>query len=321
VGPDGIHARTVACALREVGDGLPGMVTALAGELDAPPGALHAITMTGELSQRFASKAQGVDFILSAMETALPGQLLHVYTTREAFVTPAEARARPLEAAASNWVASAALLARTWPEALVVDMGSTTTDVVPVTRGRVAATGRTDPMRLATGELVYTGMVRTPAEALARAVPWGGVATPTAPDGFALVADAHLWLGTLQPEDCTAPMADGGDPTRAGAGHRLARLICADRTMVSDEDLTAIAGAIAAAQAELVEGAIRRVCGRHRAIRTALVLGLGEAVAQGAARAAGLDTVRLSEAWSREASLAGPAVAVARLLVEAQVPA
>jgi probable H4MPT-linked C1 transfer pathway protein len=321
VGPAGVRALTRPLALLHEAERLASMVTGIAEELDAPVGTRHGITMTGELSQRFDTKAEGVHYILSALEAALPAASLHVFTTGARFVTPTEARKLPLQVAASNWVATAALLARTWPDALVLDMGSTTTDIVPLVAGAIAATGRTDPERLACGELVYTGALRTPADALAPTVPWGGRATRTAPDGFALVADAHVWLGTLDTPDCTTPMADGGAATRERAGHRLARLICADRTMVSDSDLTAIAEAIADAQVNQVEGAIRQVIARHPALRRAVVLGVGERIVERAATVAGLEVTRLSSAWGADASAAAPAVSVAELVRDAALGA
>ena len=55
------------------------------------------------------------------------------------------------------------------PDALLIDVGSTTADVVPIVAGRVAATGRNDLERLQAGELVYTGVLRTNLAAIARA--------------------------------------------------------------------------------------------------------------------------------------------------------
>jgi uncharacterized hydantoinase/oxoprolinase family protein len=112
-------------------------------------------------------------------------------------------------------------------------------------------------------------------------------------------------------------MADGGPATRERAGHRLARLICADRTMVSDADLTAIAEAIVEAQVKQVEGAIRQVTARHSGLRLAVVLGMGERIVERAATAAGLEVTRLSRAWGRDASAAAPAVSVAELVRDA----
>ena len=67
----------------------------------------HAITMTAELSQMFRTKREGVRFVLDAVEAAFPASSLHVYTVDGAFLSPDEARARPLSVAAANWAAKA----------------------------------------------------------------------------------------------------------------------------------------------------------------------------------------------------------------------
>ena len=54
-----------------------------------------------------------------------------------------------------------ALVAKLAGDALFVDMGSTTTDIIPIEDGAVANEGYTDAERLLTGELVYTGFTRT----------------------------------------------------------------------------------------------------------------------------------------------------------------
>ena len=110
--------------------------------------------MTAELSQAFRTKREGVGAVLDAVARAFPSDPVHVYLVDGRFVGPAEARARPLEAGASNWVATATLVARLAPDAILVDIGTTSTDVIPIAGGRVAARGRTDPARLSTGELV-----------------------------------------------------------------------------------------------------------------------------------------------------------------------
>lgn len=63
--------------------------------------------------------------------------------------------------ASANWHATAALVAKLAGEALFVDMGSTTTDLIPVSGGAVASHGYSDAERLLSGELVYTGFSRT----------------------------------------------------------------------------------------------------------------------------------------------------------------
>ena len=161
----------------------------------------HALTMTAELSQIFRTKREGVRFVLHAVESAFPSASIHVYTVDGHFLTPADARERPLSVAAANWAATAHAVADHHPNALLVDIGTTTTDLVPIVDGKVVAVGKTDPARLMSGELVYTGALRTPAEAIASYVPLGDALAGVSAEGFALAGDVHVWRGDLAPAD------------------------------------------------------------------------------------------------------------------------
>ena len=155
----------------------------LATESGASTGDVHAVTMTAELSQMFRTKREGVSFVLDSIEAAFPGADIAVYAVDGRFLSPAEARAEPLAAAAANWAATARLASRHLSDALLVDIGTTSTDIIPIVGGDVAATGWTDPDRLASGELVYTGAVRTPVEAIAPHVPYGDGEADCPPKG------------------------------------------------------------------------------------------------------------------------------------------
>src|SRR5262249_62381051 len=101
------------------------------------PGSV-AVTMPAELSDVFRTKREGVSFVLDAIEAVSPAPV-RVFTTAGDFVDGVTARARPIDAAASNWVATAMLVGQFVPDALLVDIGSTTTDVIPVVGGPLAA--------------------------------------------------------------------------------------------------------------------------------------------------------------------------------------
>ena len=294
---------------------LPSVLLALAGELGREDGWPHAITMTAELSQAFRTKREGVTCVLGALARAFPDDPRHVYTVDGRFVTPGVAEADPLAVGASNWTATATFVGRFVPDAILIDIGTTSTDIIPLEDGRVVARGRTDPARLLSRELVYTGAVRTPAEALVREVPlWDGTAAVSA-EGFATVGDAHVWLGRLAPSDYSAPTADGRPATRELAGERLARVVCGDREMLDARAIDAIALAIVEAQIELVADAVRRVRASSPAARTAVVTGLGDFIAAEAARRAGLEVIELRERLGAAARTA-PAAAVAWLLAD-----
>jgi (4-(4-[2-(gamma-L-glutamylamino)ethyl]phenoxymethyl)furan-2-yl)methanamine synthase len=273
----------------------------------------HAVTMTGELSQAFRTKAEGVGFILDALEAAFAPDRLHVYTVVGGFVSPQEARRRPLDIAASNWVATANWTARLIPTCILIDTGTTTTDLIPIVGGKIVAEGRNDPERLLCGELVYTGVLRTPVEVVSRRVPlWGGSAGLSA-EGFALMGDAYLWLGRLETGDYTCPTPDGRPSTRDFAGERLARVVCADRDLLEDAAIDGIAAALAGAQLQTIVEALEAIRRRQPTIDTAVVTGLGGFLAAEAARTAGLTAIRLQDKLDGAAQTA-PAIAVACLL-------
>ena len=289
------------------------MLLSVAQQLGATPNDFHGVTMTAELSQAFRTKREGVGFVLDALEAAFPPDRLHVYTVDGRFVSPGEARAAPITVAASNWTATANWVAQSVPTCILVDIGTTSTDLIPIVAGRSAAQGHTDPERLLTGELVYTGALRTPAEAVARRVPlWNGEAALSA-EGFALIGDAHLWLGRLSPGDYTCPTPDGRPVTREFAGERLARVVCADRDMLDDPAIDAIAAALARAQVHTIAEPLRHLCRSRPEITTAVVTGLGDFIAAEAAKAAGLQVVSLSQRVG-DAARTAPATAVAWLL-------
>jgi (4-(4-[2-(gamma-L-glutamylamino)ethyl]phenoxymethyl)furan-2-yl)methanamine synthase len=247
-----------------------------------------AMTTTAELVDVFASKREGMLYVLDATSEALPDRELRVMTTDGVLVGLAEARAAPLRCAAANWVATALLLARSLPDAILVDCGGTTTDVIPIASGEVAARGRTDVERLLQGELVYTGALRTNIAAVLSHVPVGGEPCPVSSELFAITADAHLLLGNLSPEQCTCTFPDDRGVSPPEVRSRLARVVCADPEQLGDGDLEAIAGAVEEAQVASIADALGRVAGRLSSGVPVLAVGVGAFLACAAAERCGL---------------------------------
>lgn len=222
------------------------------------------VTMTGELADCFPSKAAGVRHILASVCEATGGLPVCVYLVDGRLVGPELAAAQPMLAAASNWHALARWAGRYVPAgaALLLDIGSTTCDLIPLVEGQPAATGKTDTQRLLASELVYTGIERSPVCAVVRHVPYRDQICAVAQELFATMRDAYLVLGDLpeQPDDLQT--ADGRPATRTAAVARLARMICADETEFGEQDAVAAAAAAAEAQAELVCDALGRMMRR-----------------------------------------------------------
>ena len=204
------------------------------------------------------------------------------------------------------------------PDAIFLDAGSTTTDVIPIVSGRVAAQGKTDPARLRSGELVYTGVLRTPVCAIVRYLPLRGRRCRVAAEHFAIAADAHRWLDTIGDADYGCDTPDRRGRSRPESGARLARMICADLEMLSTAEVTAIAVQIEKMQVRQIAVAIRQVMRRLGAAcpERAVLAGQGAFLARAAARQNGLATVELADELGGDAARAVPAAAVAHLLAE-----
>lgn len=281
-------------------------------------GRVMAMTMTAELADCFATKSEGVRTIIDAFGKAFPEAELFVYGVDGVFRSPAAAGTVPHLIAAANWMAGATMVGRSTSDAIFIDVGSTTTDIIPIIGGRVAARGRTDSERLTAGELVYTGALRTPICAIVRTLPLDGRQCRVAAEYFAIAADAHLWLGDIQEHDYTCETADGRGRSRAEAGARLARMVCADMEMLRPEDVTAIAGHVASTQVAQIAAAIRQVQRSLQVpLRVAILAGRGQFLARCAAVRTRLAARELLEVLPyADVGIAAPAAAVAYLLAE-----
>jgi probable H4MPT-linked C1 transfer pathway protein len=266
-------ARLQPFALWKHPQGLP---EALQGLLrDMPDADTLAVTMTGELCDCFETKRQGVHCILDAVEAVAGKRQVRVWRTDGKLTDVAAARAAPLKTAAANWLALTTYVGRFASEgpALLIDIGSTTTDMVPLSGGRPVPQGRTDPERLRRHELVYVGVGRTP---LCAILGVGGAA-----EFFATTLDVFLLLGSV-PEDANERgTADGRPATRAAAHARLARMLCADVETCNPADTKKLADRVLLKLVHHLTFAVEHVAGRLPAPpRTVVLAGSGEHLAE-----------------------------------------
>jgi probable H4MPT-linked C1 transfer pathway protein len=306
-------ARTRPFPLWQNPAALPDVLTVLVQSL--PPADLLAVTMTGELCDCFESKRQGVAAILDAVQRAAGELPVLVWCTDGCFREPTQASAVPLLAAAANWLALATFAGRFAPggPALLLDVGSTTTDIVPLLDGQPVPEGRSDPERLRSRELVYTGVRRTPVCAL--------LGHNGAGELFATMLDVYLLLGDLAEEPQRLDTADGRPATRAAAHARLARMVCADLETSSEQERLALARRVANRQQDVVASGIASVIPLLPGPPETVVLaGSGaflaerawQVVAESACR-----LIRLNAVLGVEISQAACAYAVALLAAEA----
>ena len=243
-------------------DGLPAALAALVAQF--PDADELAVTMTGELCDCFETKRDGVNAIIKAVRGASAARPIRVWSTDGVFLNSEEAKANHMKVAAANWHALATYAGSYVPEgrAILVDVGSTTTDIIPILDGIPVPQGKTDYDRLFSRELVYTGVRRTPVCAI---MSW-----LVASELFATTRDVYLTLGMIpeDPNDCDT--ADGRPATRMNAHARLARMYCADAEMVPEENIRILAEGIRDQQVNRLRGCIDGVENRLKAMPSSL---------------------------------------------------
>jgi len=330
------ESRTVPFAIWKHPEQLPQILRDLQIPQGTPPD-LVALTMTAELADCFLTRAEGVEFIIRSVTEVFSGIPVRVWLTSGEFAEPDDAIELPELVAAANWHALATWAGRAVPAgpALMIDVGSTTTDIIPLIDGVPMPAGLTDLQRLMTSELVYTGVRRTPVCAIVHAVPLDiprgssiGPLVPVAAELFATSLDVHLLNGDIQEDSSDEETADGRPALRSASLNRLAHQVCCDSTDLSEAQIQGIAAYVADRQIHQIAEAIRKqlvavrqhVSGARSHTVQILISGSGGWLAEKAVVSLNDDGIAsvtdLSVMYVRNVSACAPAFAAARLASE-----
>ncbi|WP_298830833.1 hydantoinase/oxoprolinase family protein [uncultured Piscinibacter sp.] len=288
----------------------------------------HAVTMTGEMVDLFAHREDGVQRIAALLDRALPAP--RFFAGDASWPAAHEAAALWESIASANWLATARHAARAMParEGLLVDIGSTTTDLIALRRGHVVTASRSDAQRLQTGELVYHGVVRTPLCALARRIAWKGALLNVMNEFFASTADVYRLTGELDPAHDQHPSADNAPKDERHSRARLARMVGLDERDGSAAQWLDFARAWREAQLAELRSQVERVAALHDLAADATVVAAGcgaflvpELLRPGWSTAAyGREVARVAPGASVDLAgwvqVGAPAVAVASLFAE-----
>lgn len=221
---------------------------------------MHVVTTTGELADIFPDRKQGVISLVDRIASTLPHCELRVYAGASGFITPDQAAEYYLQVASANWHATAQFIAQHYDSGVLIDIGSSTTDIVAFLRGRLCNRGRTDQQRLQYDELVYSGVVRTPLMAIVDKLPFAGEWQSLAAEHFATTADIYRLTGELDDTSDMMEPADGGGKTKLDSARRLARMLGADlEPTESNAKWTDLARYISEQQLQLISRALHRV--------------------------------------------------------------
>lgn len=259
------------------------------------------VSMTAELSDGYVSKKEGVNDISQKIMDVFPNKKVY-FVTFDGLKSYAELQKNLLSAAAANWIGTSEIIKYIEKDCIFMDIGSTTIDIIPIKNKKEIASGHSDLERLSTGELIYTGMLRTNPASIVHTVPIHDKKTRVSSELFTITADIHRILGNIHEDDYTCTTPDGNDKDITSCKRRLSRLVCADLDTLEDEEIIKLAKYIEKKQIEQIHSGLMEVVDRTQ-IRTVLVTSIGSAyLCEKAAEMLKLDVISMDEFMSKKAT-------------------
>ena len=264
-----------------------------------------------ELVDAFETKAQGVLDIATTCEKLFDCPVAYIGTDK--VLSLAELIANPIEVAAANWIATSHIVAEIEKDCIFVDTGSTTTDIIPIKDGKECAKGRTDFERSSTGELVYTGTLRTNLTSFVDSIPLNGETYRVASELFAITADVYV-LDLIKDEDYVCATCDGAGKSKEESARRISRVVCADLDILSMDDIKEMADYIHKEQVKQIAAGLKEVSDRE-GLDKVIVTGLGKDIlCAEAAKLLGLDVKSMGDFYSDDECTVAPAIGTAIMM-------
>lgn len=277
------------------------------GEIDAV-----GISMTAELVDAYDTKKEGVLDVVKKCEDTFDCPTAYVGV--DGMLSKEEIEKTPLKAAAANWIATAQIATLISDNCIFIDTGSTTTDIIPVKDGMECAIGKSDFDRSATGELVYTGTLRTNLASFLDKVELNGKEYRVASEMFAQTADVYTVLELIKPEDYVCDTFDGEGKSKIDCAKRIARVVCADLEMLTMDDIVDMSEFIHKKQIEQIADGLKQVVETQN-LDLIVTTGLGKDILdRPAAELLGLEVKSMGDILTDEECVVAPAVGTAVMM-------
>lgn len=270
------------------------------------------ISMTAELVDAYDTKKDGVLDVVEKCENTFSCPIAYVGV--DGMLSREEIEKTPLKAAAANWVATAQIATLISDNCIFIDTGSTTTDIIPIKNSKPCSIGKTDFDRSATGELVYTGTLRTNLASFLDKVELKGNEYRVASELFAQTADVYTVLDLISENDYVCDTFDGEGKSKTDCARRIARIVCADLEMLSEEDIVEMCKFIHKKQVEQIVDGLKQVCDVQN-LDLIVTTGLGKDILdRKAAELLNLNVKSMGDILTDEECVVAPAVGTAVMM-------
>ena len=270
------------------------------------------ISMTAELVDAYDTKKEGVLDVVNKCEDTFNCPI--AYVGIDGMMNKEEIIKNPLKAAAANWIATAQIATLFSDNCIFIDTGSTTTDIIPIKNGKECAIGKSDFDRSATGELVYTGTLRTNLASFLDTVKLNDKSYRVASELFAQTADVYMILDLITEDDYVCDTFDGEGKSKIDCARRIARVVCADLEILSMEDIVEMSKYIHQKQIEQIAEGLKQVVETQN-LDLIITTGLGKDILdKPAAELLNLNVKSMDEVLTDEECVVAPAVGTAIMM-------
>jgi len=242
---------------------------------------------TAEMVDAFSSRREGVRFLVQKCSRLFSQPR---FMDRDRKLLLEDEISEPLKLAGANYVASLHFMEEHLGRGILLDIGSTTTDILPFRKGH-APYARGDLERMMKKQLLYMGCMRTPLAAVASTIRFRGREIKPAGELFAVTADVYSALGEL--ESYPTPTPDGRGKDRDESLQRVARMVCSDASELGDE-VWVLCREFRKAQVEATSHYLKKVAAEH-GMHKAYLGGSGHFLGRSACEMAGMEYQPLHE--------------------------
>ncbi|MBR3112162.1 MAG: H4MPT-linked C1 transfer pathway protein [Methanobrevibacter sp.] len=270
------------------------------------------ISMTAELVDAYDTKKDGVLDVVRKCEETFTCPI--AYVGIDGMLSKAEIEETPLKAAAANWIATAQIATLISDNCIFIDTGSTTTDIIPIKDGKECAIGKSDFDRSATGELVYTGTLRTNLASFLDKVELNGKEYRVASELFAQTADVYTVLDLISEDDYICDTFDGEGKSKTDCAKRIARVVCADLEMLTMDDIVDMSKFIHKKQVAQIADGLKQVV-ETQDLNLIVTTGLGKDILdRPAAESLSLEVKSMGDVLTDDECTVAPAVGTAVMM-------
>ena len=184
---------------------------------------INVITMSGEMCDIFDSRNQGVKHILEIFKNI--NKENYVFSTKKPFFFKLSKKINPESISSANWFATAKFLETKVNNAIAVDVGSTTTDIIVIKKGVCINKNYSDFSRLQSSELIYMGILRTPIHAVTKEIYSGQKKFSIIPENFSNMSDVYRILSDIKPKIDYSENCDSKNKSYRNSLVRFSRII------------------------------------------------------------------------------------------------